>query len=34
MIPNPRFYDRHRSVPWLSKKTGIILSRMPSAEIP
>ena len=34
MIPNPRFYDRHRSAPWLSKKTGIILSRMPSVEIP
>jgi monofunctional biosynthetic peptidoglycan transglycosylase len=34
MIPNPRFYDRHRSTPWLSKKTGIILSRMASAEIP
>jgi monofunctional biosynthetic peptidoglycan transglycosylase len=34
MIPNPRFYDRHRNTPWLSKKTGIILSRMPSVEIP
>ena len=34
MIPNPRFYDRHRSTPWLSKKTGIILSRMASVEIP
>jgi monofunctional biosynthetic peptidoglycan transglycosylase len=26
MVPNPRFYDRHRNTPWLSK-TGIILSR-------
>ena len=34
MIPNPRFYDRHRNVLWLSKKTGIILSRMASAQIP
>jgi monofunctional biosynthetic peptidoglycan transglycosylase len=34
MIPNPRFYDRHHNTPWLSKKTGIILSRMPSVEIP
>ncbi|HEX8873061.1 MAG TPA: monofunctional biosynthetic peptidoglycan transglycosylase [Nitrosospira sp.] len=34
MIPNPRFYDRHRNTPWLSRKTGIILSRMPSVEIP
>ena len=34
MIPNPRFYDQHRNTPWLSKKTGIILSRMASAQIP
>jgi monofunctional biosynthetic peptidoglycan transglycosylase len=34
MIPNPRFYDRHRNTAWLSKKTGVILSRMPSVEIP
>jgi monofunctional biosynthetic peptidoglycan transglycosylase len=34
MIPNPRFYDRHRSTSWLSKKTGIILSRMAAVEIP
>lgn len=34
MIPNPRFYDRHRSTSWLSKKTGIILSRMAVVEIP
>jgi monofunctional biosynthetic peptidoglycan transglycosylase len=34
IIPNPRFYDRHRGALWLSKKTGIILSRMPSVEIP
>ena len=34
MVPNPRFYDRHRNTPWLSKKTGIILSRMRQAQIP
>lgn len=34
MVPNPRFYDRHRNTPWLLKKTDIILSRMASAQIP
>lgn len=34
MIPNPRFYDRHRNTPWLSKKAAIILSRMALVEIP
>ena len=34
MVPNPRFYDRNRSAPWLEKKTGIILSRMGAAEVP
>ena len=34
MIPNPRFYDLNRNTPWLLKKTGIILSRMPSATVP
>lgn len=34
MVPNPRFYDRHRNTPWLSKKTGIILSRMRQVQIP
>jgi monofunctional glycosyltransferase len=34
MIPNPRFYDRHRNTSWLSRKTGIILGRMASVEIP
>ncbi|WP_097066678.1 monofunctional biosynthetic peptidoglycan transglycosylase [Nitrosovibrio sp. Nv4] len=34
MIPNPRFYDKHRNTSWLSKKTGIIVSRMKSARIP
>ena len=34
MVPNPRFYDRNRATPWLERKTGIILSRMPAAEVP
>lgn len=34
MVPNPRFYDRHRNSAWLAKKTGIILGRMNSAQIP
>jgi monofunctional biosynthetic peptidoglycan transglycosylase len=34
VIPNPRFYDRNRATPWLTKKTAMILSRMSSAQIP
>jgi monofunctional biosynthetic peptidoglycan transglycosylase len=34
MVPNPRYYDHNRGSPWLDTKTGIILSRMASAEIP
>jgi monofunctional biosynthetic peptidoglycan transglycosylase len=34
MVPNPRLYDRNRNAPGLSRKTSIILGRMPAAEIP
>jgi monofunctional glycosyltransferase len=34
MAPNPRFYERNQGAPGLSRKIGIILSRMPSAELP
>jgi monofunctional biosynthetic peptidoglycan transglycosylase len=34
MVPNPRFYDRHRSTVHLQKRTNLILARMPSAEVP
>ena len=34
IVPNPRFYDRNRNTPWIAKKTGIILARMPAAEVP
>ncbi|MGA7749253.1 MAG: monofunctional biosynthetic peptidoglycan transglycosylase [Gallionella sp.] len=34
MVPNPRYYDRHREAPGMLRKTDIILSRMSDAEIP
>jgi monofunctional biosynthetic peptidoglycan transglycosylase len=34
MVPNPRFYDRNRNTSWLTRKTQIILARMPAAELP
>ncbi len=34
MVPNPRYYDRHRQARGLLRKTMIILDRMPDAEIP
>lgn len=34
MVPNPRFYDRHRQSTWLATKTQIILARMNAAQIP
>jgi monofunctional biosynthetic peptidoglycan transglycosylase len=34
MAPNPRFYERNRGAPGLMRKIGIILARMPSAEVP
>lgn len=34
MVPNPRFYDKHREAPGLLRKTDIILGRMSDSEIP
>ena len=34
MAPNPRFYERHPEAPGLRRKIGIIVARMPSAEVP
>jgi monofunctional biosynthetic peptidoglycan transglycosylase len=34
MVPNPRYYDRHREARGMLRKTAIILGRMPYAEIP
>ena len=34
IVPNPRYYDKHREAKGLLHKTGIILARMNAAEIP
>jgi monofunctional biosynthetic peptidoglycan transglycosylase len=34
MVPNPRYYDKHREARGLQQKTSIILDRMGDAEIP
>ena len=34
MVPNPRYYDDHRQDGRLRRKTGIILRRMGSSDIP
>ncbi len=34
MAPNPRFYERNPGAPGLRRKIGIIVARMPSAELP
>ena len=34
MVPNPRYYDKHRQAKGLIRKTRIIEARMNSAEIP
>ncbi|MEQ1556311.1 MAG: monofunctional biosynthetic peptidoglycan transglycosylase [Gallionella sp.] len=34
MVPNPRYYDKHREAAGLAKKTELILGRMGDADIP
>lgn len=34
MLPNPRFYDAHRGTGYLARRSGLILRRMGSAELP
>ena len=34
MVPNPRYFDKNRNSSGLLKKTGIILGRMNSSQIP
>ena len=34
IVPNPRFYDRNRNTPFISRKTQTIVARMPAAELP
>jgi monofunctional biosynthetic peptidoglycan transglycosylase len=34
MLPNPRYYDRHRDTNYLARRTSLIASRMGEAELP
>lgn len=34
MLPNPRYYDRHRETSYLARRTSLIQRRMQSAELP
>lgn len=34
MLPNPRFFDKHRDSNYLARRTEVILRRMNSAELP
>ena len=34
MVPNPRYYDRHREARGLQLKTDIIMARMNDVDIP
>lgn len=34
MLPNPRFFDRNRSSVYLARRSGVILQRMGSADLP
>ena len=34
ILPAPQRYDRNRGSPWIARKTEIILTRMPGAQIP
>jgi len=34
MLPNPRFFDKHRDSGYLARRTDVILRRMNSAELP
>lgn len=34
MLPSPRYFDAHPSSPYLRQRTGVILRRMGSAELP
>ena len=34
MLPNPRYYDKHRDTNYLARRTSLILTRMNSADLP
>ncbi len=34
LLPNPRYFDKHRDSTYLARRTGVILRRMGSADLP
>jgi monofunctional biosynthetic peptidoglycan transglycosylase len=34
LLPNPRYFDKHRDSGYLARRTGVILRRMGSADLP
>jgi len=34
MVPNPRYYERRGTTPFLARQTAVIRARMPQAQIP
>ncbi|QYF91616.1 monofunctional biosynthetic peptidoglycan transglycosylase [Massilia sp. PAMC28688] len=34
MLPNPRYYDKHRDTRYLNRRTNLILSRMGASDVP
>ena len=34
MLPNPKYFDQHRSSPYLAQRAGVIARRMGAAELP
>ncbi|TFW17848.1 monofunctional biosynthetic peptidoglycan transglycosylase [Duganella callida] len=34
MLPNPRYFDKHRDSNYLARRTGVILRRMGAADLP
>ena len=34
MVPNPRYYERRGTTPFLSRQTAVIRARMPQAHVP
>jgi monofunctional biosynthetic peptidoglycan transglycosylase len=34
MLPDPKYYDDHRSSPYLAQRSGVIARRMGAAEVP
>ncbi|MEJ7807996.1 MAG: transglycosylase domain-containing protein, partial [Telluria sp.] len=34
MLPNPRYYDKHRDTGYLARRTSLIVRNMPASELP